>query len=356
LSRKDFTLYLETPEGKRPIPVEDVESLYLFGELDLNTKLLNFLAQQKIPLHVFNYYGYYSGSYYPREYLNSGFLLVQQVAHYTELHRRLPLVRELVSGVAHNLVCTLRYYAHRRGKEEEETASDLPEAASDEELLAAREEAEEEEKAPESGMSSDILGVVAEIQKIARQVDMFWTVDEIRGVEGKIRERYFSAWPHLLREGVVFEKRVRRPPDNMVNALISFGNGLLYSACLSEIYRSQLTPTVSFLHEPGARRFSLALDLSELFKPILVDRTILKMINTLQVQEEDFDQELNSCYLKEPGRKRVVKAFEEKLQTTFYHRRLKRHVSYKHLIRLECYKLIRHITGAESYKAFRAWW
>ena len=78
LRRKDNTLYLEPVEAPRiPIPVEDIDALYLFGELDLNTKLLNFLAQKHIPFHVFNYYGYYSGSYYPREYLNSGSLLVK---------------------------------------------------------------------------------------------------------------------------------------------------------------------------------------------------------------------------------------------------------------------------------------
>jgi CRISP-associated protein Cas1 len=58
--------------------------------------------------------------------------------------------------------------------------------------------------------------------------------------------------------------------------LISFGNSLLYATTLSEIYRTQLNPTVSFLHEPSARRYSLSLDLSEIFKPIIVDRTIFK--------------------------------------------------------------------------------
>ena len=77
LKRQDNTLFVENADGtKRPLPIEDVDSIYLYGEVDVNTKLLNFLAQRKIALHVFNYYGFYSGSYYPREYLNSGYLLV----------------------------------------------------------------------------------------------------------------------------------------------------------------------------------------------------------------------------------------------------------------------------------------
>ena len=66
------------------MPVEDVDSLYLYGEVDLNTKLLNFLSQKKIPLHVFNYSASTAGSYYPREYLHSGYLLVHQVGHYAD--------------------------------------------------------------------------------------------------------------------------------------------------------------------------------------------------------------------------------------------------------------------------------
>ena len=72
--------------------------LYLFGEITLNTRLLNFLVQKQVPVHVFNYYGYYSGSYYPREYLNSGFLLVNQVNHYNHRQKRLDLARSFVSG------------------------------------------------------------------------------------------------------------------------------------------------------------------------------------------------------------------------------------------------------------------
>jgi CRISP-associated protein Cas1 len=113
LRRQDNTLYFETEEQKRPIPVDDVESLFVFGELDLNTKLLNFLAQKHIAVHVFNYYGYYCGSYYPREYLNSGFLLVKQVEHYLRMPKRLVIARELINGAVDNILKNLRYYNHR---------------------------------------------------------------------------------------------------------------------------------------------------------------------------------------------------------------------------------------------------
>ena len=196
----------------------------------------------------------------------------------------------------------------------------------------------------------------ATITSLAALIETQNGVNELRGVEGKMRERYYQAWQHILSGEWAFDRRVRRPPDNEVNALISFGNGVVYTACLSEIYRTQLTPTISYLHEPGARRFSLALDLSEIFKPLLVDRAIFRLLNTGQLKPEHFDRSLGSCYLTDAGKRLFLGALEERMNATIKHRRLGRHVSYRHLIRLECYKLIRHLTEVEPYRAFRAWW
>ena len=114
LRRKDNTLYLEPEDAPRiPIPVEDIDALYFYGELDLNTKLLNFLAQKHIAFHVFNYYGYYSGSYYPREYLNSGSLLVKQVQHYEKNTKRMLLAHEFVASAGFNILRILRYHTNR---------------------------------------------------------------------------------------------------------------------------------------------------------------------------------------------------------------------------------------------------
>jgi CRISPR-associated protein Cas1 len=176
------------------------------------------------------------------------------------------------------------------------------------------------------------------------------------GIEGRARDHYYQAFNQILKLDFEFIKRVKRPPDNMVNALISFGNSLMYTAALSEIYVTQLNPTISYLHEPSTRRFSLALDIAEIFKPVVVDKLIFKMVNTGMLEEEDFDEGLGYAYLKEEGRKAFVREFDEKLQTTVKHRRLGRNVSYKTFIRLECYKLVRHLLGIEQYKGLRAWW
>lgn len=324
LRRKDNTVYFERPDQedeskiiKTPIPIEDVDSFYFYGEIDTNTKLLNFLAQRSVPIHVFNYYGYYSGTYYPREYLNSGFLLVKQVQHYEDENKRIEIAREFVNSAVHNILKNLTYYSNRK-----------------------------------EGLSKSISEIESEVKKI----NTAEKISELMGIEGRIRERYYRSFNIILNTDMVFEKRVKRPPDNPINALISFGNSLMYSSALTEIYRTQLNPTISYLHEPGERRFSLSLDLAEIFKPIYVDRIIFKLVNKKMISEDDFDQELDFCYLSDSGRKTFISEFDQKLNTTVKHKRLDRKVSYRRLIRLEAYKLIKHLTEMETYSAFKAWW
>lgn len=82
IKRKENTVYIENEQGeKKAIPVEDIDTIHIFGEVDLNTKLLNFLSQQGITAHVYNYYGFYAGSFMPRNRNVSGELVVQQVRY-----------------------------------------------------------------------------------------------------------------------------------------------------------------------------------------------------------------------------------------------------------------------------------
>jgi CRISPR-associated protein Cas1 len=380
--RSQNTLFIdqESTGQKKPIPVEDVESLYLFGEVDINTKVLNFLSQKRIPLHVFNYYGFYAGTYYPREYLHSGYMLVQQVAHYSDPEKRIIIARETVRASAHSMLKNISYYARRLGSKNQAgddepkgeinlegvpVSSGVPTDEETEETVDSAEtiddledpfvpQADESVELPEG--NSSLSSIQESITRLAGLITAQPSISELMGVEGKMRERYYEGWKSIIQGSWEFERRVRRPPDNEVNALISFGNSMLYTVCTSEIYRTQLTPTISYLHEPGARRFSLALDVSELFKPLIVDRAIFRLLNTKQLNEGHFDKTLDGCVLNDAGKRLYIAALEERLNTTIRHRRLGRSVSYRHLIRLECYKLVRHLTNIESYHAFRAWW
>lgn len=320
----------ETGRVKRkPIPVEDIEAFYCFSELDFNTKFFNFLSQNRISLHLFNYYGHYSGSFVPREYLPSGFTVVEQVRAFLDPHRRMLIARELIDAASFNILKNLQYFSS-----------------------ASRQKSE-------TGQEMDFSETIKDIEALRETISTTETTSQLMGLEGNIRDRYYTCWNTILApagEAFSFNKRTKRPPDNAVNALVSFCNGLVYATVLGEIYHTHLNPTISYLHGPGERRFSLALDLSEIFKPILVDKMIFKLLNTKQIQIKHFRKELKMCYLEESGRKIVLQEYDERLKTTIKHRSLGRSVSYRHLIRLEAYKLVNHLLNGEQYKAFRAWW
>lgn len=322
MSRKDNTLKF-TPvdedgnEGQpKYIPVEGVSDLYCFGALDANSALYNFLGKEQIAVHFFDYYEHYTGSFMPKDYLLAGKMQIEQTKHYTSKTKRLIIAQKLVEGAAFNILKNLRYY-QSRGK--------------------------------------DLTAIIEVIEGYCASVFTTTDIDMLMGIEGNIRQVYYESFDIILND-FAMNGRSKQPPKNEVNALISFGNMMCYTLCLGQIYHTQLNPTISFLHEPGFRRYSLALDLAEIFKPILVDRTIFKVLNKKEIQAKDFDVQVNSVVLKDTARKTFVRAFEERLNETIKHRTLNRSVSYKHLVKLECYKLTKHLLNMEEYKPFKSWW
>ncbi len=318
LKRKDNTLqFVNNENQKRDIPVERVGEIYVMSEMTFHTALINFLAQKGIVVHFFNYYDFYSGSFYPRERLVSGNLLVHQTEHYLDYAKRMRIAKKFIQGGAANIYRNLRYY-NSRGK--------------------------------------DVESFMRDIEQYRKKISVAETIQELMGYEGNIRQRYYAAWSVIINQEIDFEKRVMHPPDNMINSLISYVNTLIYTKVLSEVYQTQLNPTISYLHEPGERRFSLCLDLSEIFKPLLADRLIFSLLNRNQITKKSFTKELNYLHLTEKASKTIVGELETRLQTTIKHRDLGRNVSYRYLIRLEAYKLIKHLLAEKEYEPFEIWW
>jgi len=322
LQRRDNTLkfipYDEEGNEQEPryLPVENVGDLYCFGNLDANSALYNFLGQQQIPVHFFDYYENYTGSFMPRESLISGKMLISQVKVQQNKQKRMALAQRILDGAGYNMLKNLSYY-NNRGK--------------------------------------DLEPIIESIKILIQKIQCTTSIEELMGIEGNIRKNYYEAFELIIND-FSMDGRSYRPPKNEVNALISFGNMMCYSQCLRAIYQTQLHPAISFLHEPGERRFSLSLDVAEIFKPLLVDRVLFKVLNKRMIQSNHFEVKLNSIVLKEAGRKIFVQAFEDRLNETIKHRTLSRSVSYKHLIKLECYKLQKHLLGIEEYVPFKMWW
>jgi len=318
LERADPDAPEDAPPKRLPIPIEQVDALYALGEVDLNSKLVGLLARHGVLLHFFDYYGNYTATLYPRAGQLSGRLHVLQAAHYLRPKRRLCLARAFARAALFNMRRVLRYYRRR-----------LPEDARRRLDEACR-----------------LLG--DQRDRLAHASD----VDEVFGLEGAARNAYYRAWNALpgIGEGpFAFTRRSRRPPRDPLNALISFGNTLCYAAVLQKIYHTALDPTIAYLHEPGDRRFSLALDLSEIFKPLLVDRTIFSLIRTGRLTEKHFEPHEDGVYLNETGRRRFVEHWDRRLRQTLFLEESGRRVRYDELLLLACHELIRHLNDPEAH-------
>ena len=316
LKRKENTVYFVNENIRKIIPIEKIHSVYCLGEISINSKLLTYLSRKNIILHFFNYYGYYTGSFYPRDYLVSGDIIVKQVKHYLDPRERIFIAREIVSSTIYNILRILEHYRKH---------------------------------------NKDIKSEILKIRECNEKINSAKNIEELMQIEGESWKYYYQTFPKIL-NFFEFQSRVRRPPDNEINCLISFLNSLLYTAVLTELYHTQLNPSVSYLHEPFVRRFSLALDISEMFKPLIVGRSLFNLVNKRIIKEENFRRDLNSCLLNDSGKRIVLREFDGRLNLTVDHPSLKRKVSYKRLFRLEGYKLVKHIIGDKRYEGFRMWW
>ncbi len=314
LKRKDNSIAFKNEKGMVYLPIEDTRELYCMNEVSLNTKFLDFISKAGIVIHFFNYHGNYSGSYYPKDQLISGDLTIKQ--SYAYIENRLFIAKAIVEGIAENIYEVLYHY-YRHGKKEIKMFLDW--------------------------LKKDICIKLQETTNIK----------QILFIEGQIWSRFYDSFKYFLPEEFILNKRVKRPPDNPINALISFGNSLLYTKTISAIYQTHLNQSISFLHSPREGRFSLSLDLCEAFKPIIVFKTIFECINKKKLQvDKHFEKSLNYALLNENGKKIFIESFENRINQTFLHSKLKRKTTYKSAIKYDAYKLIKYLLEDKPFKPF----
>jgi CRISP-associated protein Cas1 len=307
LKRKDNTICYELmeEENKITLPIETILDIYIYCNTDINTACFEILNKYNINIHLFDHYGNSIGSYITNKELLSGFSTINQVNKFNE--HRLLTAKEFLNGAKHSIKKNLLEY------------------------------------------NID----VEYIDKV--DLNSSINIEQLMGYEATIRKYYYSKFDNIFKY-YKFEKRTKQPPKNELNALISFGNMLCYSVCLRSIKKTQLDSTISFLHEPGVRRHSLSLDIAEIFKPLYVDRIIFKLINKKMINDDHFIRTDEYCFLNDSGKKLFITEWEEKLKTSIRNENLNRDVSYRELIDLECYKLLKFINEDIEYESLKLNW
>lgn len=319
LQRRQNTLRFVNKRQKRFIPVTTVRDIHLFGEVNVNVNALNYMGRHGIAMHTYDYYNNYTGSYMPRKRKGSGQISkLKQAETYLDNKKRLGLAKAFIEGALINIERVLAYYNRR---------------------------------------AIDVEESIETLKKQQLKISGARTIESLMAIEGQARESYYKAWDNIIQDAAFpFTKRTRQPPKNKLNALISFGNMMLYSSCLTEIYSTSLDPGIGFLHATNDRNFSLNLDVSEIFKPLIVDRVIFSVIRNKRIKAEQFKKHKGGWRLVDDAREVFLTAYNDRLKETLKLKGSKTSISYRTLIRKECYKIEKHVLGEAIYKPYVLEW
>jgi len=201
------------------------------------------------------------------------------------------------------------------------------------------------------GKSTALDSAVAKLEVSLRRVQHAQSLGELMGIEGDAAATYFGVFNELLRgSGFAFGGRVRRPPTDPINALLSYVYTLITHECSSALQGVGLDPYVGFLHQDRPGRQSLALDLLEEFRAPWADRFVLTLINRKQLKIKDFTTEASGAVrLKDDARKTLLIAWQERKQVEIMHPYLEEQVPIGLLPHCQAMLLARHIRGDTEY-------
>ncbi|MCE2522194.1 MAG: type I-C CRISPR-associated endonuclease Cas1 [Rhodobacteraceae bacterium] len=196
-----------------------------------------------------------------------------------------------------------------------------------------------------------------DLSQSMRQIQSVPDIDTLRGQEGDAARTYYAVFDHLIRNKdpiFRFSKRIRRPPRDAINAILSFLYVLLAQDCRAACETSGLDPQMGFLHSDRPGRMSLALDLMEEFRAPIADRVCLSLVNRRQLSSRDFRKEdTGAVFLTEDGRTTVLKAWQERKRTTLRHAFLDETVPLGLMPQIQAQLLARHLRGdLDGYPAY----
>jgi CRISPR-associated protein Cas1 len=315
IRRKDNSIVLKTKEGYEYIPIKRVKELYFMNEVNVNTKLLSICSKYGVILHFFGYYGNYIGTFAPRKKYVSGNVTLNQALAFNDSNKRVYIASRVVFAINENILeIVYHYYRHSK--------------------------------------NINLKKFIDFLRENKKRILDAKRIETLFFIEGSIWNGFYDTFKYFLSEDFIMENRVKRPPNNPINAMISFGNTLLYTKTISQLFMTHLDLSISYLHSPMDGRFSLALDISEAFKPIIVFKTIFKLINKKMIKPSHFRTDLNSALLNEEGRKIFIREFENNINKTFFHKKLKRNISYLNAIRFDGYKLIKYLLNNKDFYFF----
>lgn len=317
LKCQDSSLVYIVKNEKYYIPIIQTEIIFVFGNCTLNKSTIQILNEHNIKVYFFSYYGNYLGSYIPKkEYV--GKTLIAQTSLYENQNELFYYQKEIIFTSMVNMMAVLKYYHKKR---------------------------------------NICLDQINELSKIMDQTILLNNDqnNKLLILEARSKQIYYSAFNQIiLNKDFYFNTRTTFPPQDELNALMSYGYAILYGIVETAIYTSNLLPQLGIIHGISKPGNSLKYDLADIFKPVLVDRLIFRLINKKQMTIKYFERRNNGIYLNKEGSKLFVDEFENLLTTIISVKNRK--LSYRSIINREVYNLEKGIIKKEKYKGYRMEW
>lgn len=251
-------------EKKRRLPVEEIAGLHLLTGYTMTSGVIELAAKHNIPIHAYNYYGIYRGTFFPPPVEPTGSILIGQVKSRLDEERRIELARSILSSSNRSANALLKPFG---------------------------------------------LGP-------AEYVDGE-NIERLMLSEARVRKEYYARLDTVLPPFWSIVKRERRPPRRPADAVLGFANGILYAKMAGWIHRAGLDPRISYIHGESRARNPLALDLAEIMKPSLSEAVLLE-ISASGAERSLVTEVGEGVYLNEKGRKAVIRTIEDMLKRSVH--------------------------------------
>lgn len=316
LTRQDYNILFENKERKKYIPVETMDSLYIYSNTIFTSEFFSFINKKGLHIAFFDKFGEKIGSFVPQNSRKNMKTEIKQMEIYQDEKERLAIARKLEIASVANLRANLRYYGRRKE-------------------------------------SSMLTQAVEQMSNYIKKLNEAQDVNGLMLIEAQARQKYYQCFNEILdSDEFVFTKRTRRPPKDPLNSMISFGNTMLYQRIANEINRTSLDIRIGFVHAAGFRAESLNLDIADIFKPILVDRTIFTLINRKMIHSVDFiEVENEGIFISGDGKRAFIREFERKLYQTILIDGQQR--TYDYVIKREIQKIKKYVEQGDKYVPYK---
>ncbi|HOK79949.1 MAG TPA: CRISPR-associated endonuclease Cas1 [bacterium] len=305
---KDSNILLEIPDFK-------VERVFIFGNVQITTQAMKFLLESGIECSFFNLYGRLIGRLSPVESKNV-YLRIQQYEKHKHQETVLSYAKTFVEGKIKNMKTTILKYAQNH---------------------------------PEIDFSMNASELDSCLSELMRKTQ----VSSVLGVEGRSSAVYFECFAKMLRKNFQFSGRMKRPPPDPINSLLSLGYSLITNEMFSVVCGIGFDPYIGFLHSLEYGRPSLPLDLIEEFRQPIVDRLTLELINREILKEEDFEQaEEGGIYLTKDSRKKYFEQYERRMQTEIQDNETGQRLTYRKIMFNQAQKFAKSLMENTVYNPF----